>query len=70
MIDFAFVVMSFGDLLGMSWDILEFVVTRIWLVCLAIFAVIMIKTMLDLSKKILRLAGPGIRKLLPTTRRR
>ena len=63
-------ILAFGDLLGMSWDILTFVVTYIWILCLMVFLLIMTKTMIDLSKKIIKQAGPGWRKILGSRKRR
>jgi hypothetical protein len=63
-------ILAFGDLLGMSWDILTFVVTYIWILCLMVFLLIMTKTMVDLSKKIITQAGPGWRKILGSRKRR
>lgn len=63
-------ILSFGDLLWMAWDILEFVVTYIWILCLLVFLLIMTKTMIDLSKKITTEAAPGWRKILGSRKRR
>ena len=63
-------ILAFGDLLGMSWDILTFVVTYIWVLCLMVFLLIMTKTMIDLSKRIIKQATPGWRRLLGSRKRR
>ena len=63
-------ILAFGDLLGMSWDILTFVVTYIWVLCLMVFLLIMTKTMIDLSKKIITQAAPGWRRILGSRKRR
>jgi hypothetical protein len=64
------IVMTWNELLTMSWDILEWVVTYIWLICMVIFLTIMVKTLLDLSKKVTKGAAPGWAKLLGKTRRK
>ena len=63
-------ILAFGDLLGMSWDILTFVVTYIWILCLMVFLLIMTKTMIDLSKRIINQSGPGWRRILGSRKRR
>lgn len=64
------VVMAMHEILSMSWDVLEFAMTRGPLICLVIFLLVMVKTLLDLSKKMVKLAAPGIKKMNPSTRKK
>lgn len=62
--------MTMFELLEMSWSILEFTVTRGPLICLVIFMLVMVKTLLDISRKLTKMAAPGIRKMMPTSRKK
>lgn len=66
----AMVVLTWNELLTMSWSVLEWVVTYIWLICLLLATVIMVKTLIDLSKKATESAAPGWKKLLGSTRKK
>lgn len=70
MIDVVMVVMAMHELLSMSWDVLNFAMTRGPLLCLIIFLLVMVKTMLDLSKLLVNKAAPGIRKMMPSSRKK
>jgi hypothetical protein len=55
--------MVYWDLLQMAWDVLYWVVTYVWLFCLLVFVLVMGKTLIDLSKRITKIAKPGWDKL-------
>lgn len=63
-------VLTWNELLTMSWTVLEWVVTYIWLLCLLLGVVIMVKTLIDLSAKAAKTAAPGWKKLLGSTRKK
>jgi TRAP-type mannitol/chloroaromatic compound transport system permease small subunit len=70
MIDIITVVMAMHEILSMSWKVLEFAMEAGPLICLVIFLMVMVKTMLDLSKKLVKMAAPGIRKMNPSSRKK
>lgn len=70
MLDMIMVVMAMNDLLSMSWDVLNFAMTSGPLICLIIFVLVMVKTLLDISKRLVDLAAPGIKKLNPSSRKK
>lgn len=63
-------VLAWNELLTMSWSVLEWVVTYIWILCLLLAVVIMVKTIIDLSAKAAKTAEPGWRKLLASSRKK
>lgn len=70
MIGLALVVMTMHEILSMSWTILEFAMVQGPLICLVIFLLVMVKTLLDLSKRLAKLAAPGINKMNPSSRKK
>ena len=64
------VVMAMHEILSMAWDVLQFAMTYGPLICLVIFLLVMVKTLLDLSKRMVDLAAPGIRKMNPSSRKK
>jgi hypothetical protein len=70
MLETIMAVMAMHEILSMSWDILQFAMTSGPLICLIIFLLVMVKTLLDLSKRMVKLAAPGIRKMSPSTRKK
>ena len=61
--------MTWNELLTTSWAVLEWVMDYIWLICLLLATIIMVKTIIDLSAKTAKTAAPGWRKLLGTRRK-
>lgn len=51
--------MSFdiSPLLDIAWAILQFTLDYVWVFCLLAFAMVLVKTLLDLSKRTLGVGG-------------
>jgi len=54
----------FDDMLTMAWSLLEFVVTYIFIICMAIFVGIMAWTIVQKAGKLIKMSAPGWNKLL------
>lgn len=59
-----------SPLLDMAWTILCWTVDYVWILCGTIFVLIMVKTLFDISKKVVDMSAPGLNKLLGGSRRR